>query len=65
MARADGFESSARAGFEPALSRLFASPARRSEAAIEEMTEESSTLASEIADLQDEIKALDKAVGTF
>ena len=35
----------------------------RSEASIEEMTEESSTLASEIASLQDEIKALDKAVG--
>jgi chromosome segregation ATPase len=34
----------------------------QSEAAIEEMTEESSTLASEIANLQDEIKALDKAV---
>merc|ERR1719174_560395 len=34
----------------------------QSEASIEEMTEESSTLASEIASLQDEIKALDKAV---
>merc|ERR1719420_1403924 len=34
----------------------------QSEASIEEMTEESSTLASEIADLQAEIKNLDKAV---
>merc|ERR1719163_2670680 len=34
----------------------------QSEAGIEEMTEESSTLASEIADLQQEIKNLDKAV---
>merc|ERR1719456_862678 len=34
----------------------------QSEASIEEMTEESSTLTSEIADLQAEIKALDKAV---
>jgi hypothetical protein len=33
-----------------------------SKASIEEMTEESSTLATEIATLQDEIKALDKAV---
>merc|ERR1719387_1054834 len=33
-----------------------------SEASIDEMTEESSTLASEIADLQKEIKILDKAV---
>merc|ERR1719387_2282551 len=33
-----------------------------SEASIDEMTEESSTLASEIADLQTEIKVLDKAV---
>merc|ERR1719473_2114085 len=34
----------------------------QSAAAIEEMTEESATLASEIAGLQTEIKALDKAV---
>merc|ERR1719217_1061748 len=34
----------------------------QSEAGIEEMTEESSTLSSEIADLQQEIKNLDKAV---
>merc|ERR1719281_1219808 len=33
-----------------------------SEAAIEEMTEESATLATEIANLEAEIKALDKAV---
>merc|ERR1719379_3184688 len=34
----------------------------KSEASIDEMTEESSTLASEIADLQKEIKVLDEAV---